>query len=285
MRSGIRGPNRTARALATRFKALQTVPVQIADWPPVYVDLRDWDGQRWFQYSPWSGSPREPDEQAVMQRFVKPGQVVYDIGANIGLHTALLSSIVGPSGRVCAFEPNPRLIPALTLTVVGMTNAKLFTLALSNSDGDADLFIPEGGNNMNASLAFWTGERRGRVTKTRCVRATVDRLVERQHLPVPNFIKCDVEGAEPQVFQGATQVLNRAAAPIVLFEANAEAAKGFETPIWAARDVLAALPNPNYQFFTIGAGGHLMRTKELDPVNSNVLAVPRATLENHPDLA
>jgi len=259
------------------------VPIQIADWPSVYMDLRDWGAQGWFQNSPWSHSPREPDEQAVIRRFVRAGDVVCDIGANVGLHTALFSSIVGPSGEVYAFEPSPRVIPALTRTIQGMDHTRLFLIALSDEDGDAELFVPEGGNNMNASLAFWT-DQAGEVTRVRCVRRALDSLMKTERLRPPSFIKCDVEGGELKVFQGATGILNQRDAPVVLFEANVYASKGFGVGVSAARDFLAALPEPNYTFFTVAEAGRLVHTEQLHPVNSNVVAIPLPVLKLHPDL-
>ena len=52
-----------------------------------------------------------------MWRNVKPGQVAVDVGANHGYYTVLLSDLVGPEGRVHAFEPNPRLAALLDLNV------------------------------------------------------------------------------------------------------------------------------------------------------------------------
>lgn len=49
----------------------------------------------------------EPYMQEAFLRFVRPGAVVYDIGAHAGFHTLFCGLLVGPSGRVIAFEPNP----------------------------------------------------------------------------------------------------------------------------------------------------------------------------------
>ena len=143
LRSGLRGGNRTARLLARRIKSLQTVPIQISDLPPVYMDLRNWDAHDWLSGSPWTVSPQEEEEQWILQRFVLPGDVVYDIGANIGMHTALFSSLVGSAGHVYAFEPNPNLQPGLLRTIGGMKNGTFFPVALSDQAGQAQLFVTE----------------------------------------------------------------------------------------------------------------------------------------------
>lgn len=260
--------------LATRILSLQTVPIQIADHPPVYMDLRDWGSHFWLKGSPWSVSPREEEEQWVFQQFVLPGQCVYDIGANVGMHTALLSSLVGPAGHVYAFEPNPRLEPGLLRTIGGMTNATLFRFALSDQAGEAELFVAEEDHSLT-SLANWTG--RANTAREVCEMITLDSLAEARGLRRPDFIKCDVEGAELNVFRGAMKILNTIDAPLILFEADANTAKGFGRPISATKDFLADLSEPDYHFFT--AENHrLKEVEELDPVHSNVIAIPRASI-------
>jgi FkbM family methyltransferase len=272
--------------LARRLKSLQAVPIQIAGWPPVYADLRLMNSHYWFLGTPFEKSPIEIDEQMVMRRFVSEGDVVFDIGANLGVHTALLSQLAGPGGRVFAFEPNPELLPTLTLTIEGMPNASLCCYALSDEDGEATFFVPA--DHAMGSLSDWTSlepmaELRERLAlgKARAIpvqQRRIDDLVAKGDLPLPSFIKCDVEGAELKVFRGAKETLNRIAAPVILFEAGPESAGGFGLAMTAAADFLASLPRPGYQFFEIGGGGALrsIQPSDLKKQNQNVLAVPGA---------
>ncbi len=73
-----------------------------------------------------------------MSRVVMNGDVAFDIGANIGLHTVLLSQLVGQSGKVCVFEPNLELLPTLGRTVGGLGNATFFGCALSDKAAESD---------------------------------------------------------------------------------------------------------------------------------------------------
>src|ERR1700741_1602323 len=82
-RTNFRGRTRLTFILARRLKSLQEVPIQIADWPPIYVDLRLMNSHYWFLGTPFAHSPIEIDEQVVMRRFVSEGDVVFDIGANL----------------------------------------------------------------------------------------------------------------------------------------------------------------------------------------------------------
>ena len=275
LRTNLRGRTRLTSALAQRLRSLQAVPIEIGDLPPVYMDLRLGDSRLWLKGSPWESSPREVGEQAAMRKVVRAGDVVFDIGANVGLHTVLLSSIAGPEGRVFAFEPNEELLPALRLTVGGLGNTKLFSYALSNESSTAELFVPL--DHSMASLSDWT---RGRVEdearKMTCELRRMDDLVESGAVPRPDFIKCDVEGAELTVFRGGARTLDCEDAPVILFEANVHTTRGFGLPLSAAKDFLASLRRARYYFLEVGESGELSAVEELNPVHSNLLAVPRA---------
>ncbi|HVQ36019.1 MAG TPA: FkbM family methyltransferase, partial [Pyrinomonadaceae bacterium] len=125
-RSSLRGKTVVTLMLARRFKSLQAVSIKIADWPPVYMDMRQQNAHEWFVGTPFESSPHEVNEQAVMRRFVNAGDTVFDIGANLGLHTMLLAQLVGPQGKVIAFEPNSELLPMLERTLNGLSNTKLY---------------------------------------------------------------------------------------------------------------------------------------------------------------
>src|SRR5207244_9981399 len=86
VRSKTRGSTRCTFALAQRIPALQAVPITINGDQRLYVDLRDGLSHPLLAGSPWESVPWEVDEQAVMRRLVRPGDVIFDIGAHIGLH-------------------------------------------------------------------------------------------------------------------------------------------------------------------------------------------------------
>lgn len=259
--------------LAGKIDALQRVPIQIADWPAVCMNLREWNAQHWLKGSPWDSSPREVVEQSIFRRFVGAGDVVYDVGANIGLHTALLSRLVGPTGHVYAFEPNPGVLPGLQATIAAIDNVTLFPVALSQSVGEVTLFVPDEDHSC-ASFANWTDDRNFRVEPVRCEQVPLDLLRQAEQMPQPTFIKCDVEGAELEVFQGAAATLDRVEAPWILFEANIHTARGFNRDLSAAKDFLEGLSKPHYCFFEVDAQGNIARILSLSTNHSNVLAVP-----------
>jgi FkbM family methyltransferase len=288
LRGRLRGSTRLTYFLAKHFRTLQQVPLEIRGWSPVYVDLRMPSGHLMLMSSPYDGLWRELDEVNVMRRFVNAGDVVFDIGANIGLHSILLSRLVGSSGRVCAFEPNSELFPALSCTIAQLGNATLYPFALSNTTHESLLFVPP--DDSVASLVDWTVNAPsfaddGPAHAVTCIERPLDSLVSENMLPEAHFIKCDVEGAELKVFEGARQTLDRSDAPLILFEVNERAMQAFNLSVSATMNFLAALPKPKYRFFAVGAEGTLTRLQEIKTDFVNVLAVPESKLGNWAELS
>jgi FkbM family methyltransferase len=285
MHSGLRGATRLTFLLARRFKSLQQVPIDLPGWNPVYIDLRLGNAHLLLMESPYAGLWRELDEVNVMQSFVRNGDVAFDIGANIGLHSMLLSNLVGPQGSLHAFEPNSELVHALSRTISELGNASLHVVALSDKDDESELFIPS--DDSMASLTNWTAATAfvddGPSRTVTCQQRRLDDLINEGKLPQPDFIKCDVEGAELLVFQGGRGTLDRPDAPIVLFEVNKDASLGFGQGVSEAKDFLAGLELPQYEFFRVQSGGKLTRLQEANSF-MNVLAVPRSKIQRWPEL-
>src|SRR5579871_422336 len=128
----------------------------------------------------------EPAAQRLMVRHVSPGSVAYDIGANIGIHTLLLSRLVGIKGQVYAFEPVPNLYDRLCENVrlnPGLPAAKPVQLALGNRSGTATFYT---GHHLGAGHLAASGPETGEriVVST----SKLDEFVYRdQHAP-PGFV-------------------------------------------------------------------------------------------------
>ena len=276
LRTQLRGRTRLTAIVTRHLRTLWSVPIRIQDCPPLFVDLRSGHAQYLLQGEPWTHAPREQPEQEAMRRVVAPGDVALDIGANMGIHTVLLARLVGPRGRLFAFEPNSALLPTLRRTVAGLPNASLYTCALSDEPVRSAFFIPA--DDTKASLADWTDEAiDGVAREDSCERRRLDDMVGEGTIAQPDFIKCDVEGAELLVFRGAREVLDRRDAPIVLFEVNAYTCQGFGFGTSDAKDFLANLPTARYRFFEVKDDGALPAITTLTPW-CNVLAIPEAKL-------
>ena len=275
-RRGIKGQTRLTVLLANRLRSLQAVPITLPGCPPLFVDLRQDQAHELLKGTPWETDPWDIGEREVMRRVIRQGDTVFDIGANIGFQSVLISALVGPRGSVFAFEPNPALTPALRQTMKSLGNAELFVLALSNEDGDTRLFVPV--YNPMASLANWTKpwHDAGSVRGVPCKLRRVDGLIAAGALPRPDVIKCDVEGAELLVFRGARDLLNSPDAPVVMFEVNQSAAAGFGFAVGDAIEFLASLSGPGFRFYQIHPDGTLGLVDTPLPTFCNVIAVPAA---------
>jgi FkbM family methyltransferase len=149
----------------------------------------------------------EPYMQEALQRFVRPGAVVYDVGAHVGFHSLYSALLVGPSGRVIAFEPDPEAIETLRREVSANPGLRVEIVGCALSDTSGTLQLD---TSIESSQA--------RITPSGAVRVegrTVDLLVLEGKLPPPDVIKIDVEGHEGHVLRGAADTL-REFKPVVL---------------------------------------------------------------------
>lgn len=155
----------------------------------------------------WLGS-YEYAKQKALQRELKAGQVVYDIGANVGFYSLLASVIVGETGHVYSFEPFPENLRELRkhLEMNHIQNCTVIDAAVSSADGEA-IFDPSD-DRCTGHLAA-TGSLRVRTL-------ALDGLVLRNEIRPPNLMKIDIEGAELECLQGASRVIQDARPVIFL---------------------------------------------------------------------
>jgi FkbM family methyltransferase len=146
----------------------------------------------------WLGN-YEYEERILLEKTVGRGGVVFDIGAHVGFYTLLASVLVGPEGKVFSFEPVPRNLFFLHehLRINNISNVKVIRKAVSNSCGIAYF-------GTNASSYTWHFQEDGNL---QVETISLDELIAKQFIPIPDFIKIDVEGAEFLVLSGARKLL------------------------------------------------------------------------------
>jgi FkbM family methyltransferase len=148
----------------------------------------------------WLGS-YECQKQRALQRELQDGDVVYDIGANVGFYSLLASVLVGDSGHVYSFEPVPGNLQELRrhLEINHVRNCTVIGAAVNSADGEA-IFDPSG-DRCTGRLAA-TGSLRVRTV-------ALDSLVSRKEIPPPNLMKIDIEGAELECLRGAAAMIQK----------------------------------------------------------------------------
>lgn len=146
----------------------------------------------------------EPDAQQLMARHIHAGDVVYDLGANRGIHALLFARLVGPAGLVYAFEPVPEFRAELMENVAlnGFTNVSGQRYAVSSHSGTQRFFR---GHHYGAGHLAETGDQQGQAFEVDTI--TLDDFAFREGHRPPTFIKVDIEGGEGDALNGARRVL------------------------------------------------------------------------------
>jgi FkbM family methyltransferase len=156
-------------------------------------------GKKWIIgasiHSFWLGI-YESDKQKIIPKYVKPGDIFYDIGANVGFYTLIASYLVKNEGHVYAFEPFLKNVEFLKKHVAlnGLQNVTLFQLAIADHDGW--VHFKEGDEGGTGKIAE-DGNLEVPVV-------SLDSIIADKKLSPPNVLKIDVEGAEYQVLKGAS---------------------------------------------------------------------------------
>jgi FkbM family methyltransferase len=163
----------------------------------------------------------EPGTQATLKKLVKPGDTVFDIGANIGAHTLGIAQSVGPQGRLFAFEPADfafeklRRNLALNPVLGEHTFPQQTLLAASSSDrNEPEIYASWPLKNSDVVHPKHRGQL---VSACRANVDTLDSFVARNKIPRLDLIKIDVDGHELPVLQGASDTLRRFR-PILVME-------------------------------------------------------------------
>lgn len=155
----------------------------------------------------------------VFVSLVDDGMVVADIGANLGYFTLLLADLVGPTGQVHAFEPNPRMTELLhrSLSVNGFSErVVIHQVALAAENGGMMALVVPSGDPKNAHIVPMSDP-----LPDGAVAVPVARLDARANWSKIEFAKVDVEGAEQLIWAGAQGLLDSGALKTVVLEFTA----------------------------------------------------------------
>lgn len=193
----------------------------------------------------------EPYVTAQIKRLLKAGDTFLDIGANIGYFSMLSASIVGQTGQVLAFEPNPNNCNLLrqSATANGFNNIQLHQNAVAEKE--MTILFTAGGADSNGRLinpdepiAQDKGLPSVQAVALDKVLANVDKI---------DLVKMDIEGAEGRALMGMISLIERHLPPIV-FEFNPDLIR---TTSQMEAEVMLAMLAPHYEFWVIQRAGGL----------------------------
>ncbi len=214
-------------------------------------------------------------DEAVLQTclaILKPGDVFYDIGANVGYMSLSVAQAFADGVLVHGFEPQPSLAyhAALSAPLNGLENVQIYSCMLGETAGSADLYLSA--HSIHASGIT----REAGAPKISCPMYRLDDLIASGALPAPTLIKIDVEGAELNVLRGGSALL-RDHSPYIAFETDMNADRFGYT----RKELLDFLrDHADYRFVAIEPAPNPPRllsiADELDENVRDILAVPPA---------
>ena len=149
-----------------------------------------------------------------LARIIQPGTVIIDVGSFIGTHARAFSRMIGDSGKVHAFEPNPWSYSLLVgnVSLAACDNIKAYNAGLGANQDTGFLLASQDGENTGGTKICATTSEAGSATL--CLRCLDDYDFGRV-----NFIKADIEGMEYSMLLGAEKVIARDQ-PLIFLEAN-----------------------------------------------------------------
>ncbi len=229
----------------------------------------------------------EPEVRTEIRRYLEPGAIAIDVGANVGWHTLLMAARAGSTGRVYAFEPNDstrrRLVSAVEanhfrqVTVDGRAVAD--RVGASGFQAPLAGHVWDGTGRLTAESVEDQRDKRERqagqerperqTTTTECT--TLDTFVAERHIGRLAFVKIDVEGWELSVLRGAPHVLTTLR-PVVVFEFD---------PAYVSRsggcadDVTRCWSDADYELFALDPRRRPAPVMRLGDRGGNFLALPR----------
>jgi len=186
----------------------------------------------------WSGglAKFEPYSVRILRAAVETGDVVLDVGANIGFFATLFSRWVGDDGRVLAVEPEPENLALLRRNLIdnGCRNATVCECAVGATRGVAHFSLDEAtGSTGHLGISPTAGESAVGTGKVQVIPTdveTIDDLVA-AHAVTPNVMKMDIEGGEARALEGASRTVAECR-PIVVSELTG--GRGPDAASWLA---------------------------------------------------
>ena len=163
---------------------------------------------------------KEPGTCAWINDTIQPGEVFYDIGANIGIYTVLAAFRVGPAGAVYAFEPHAGTFARLLDNLVANQLQRIVTPCSFALHDRAGLSPFNYRSNVSGTSGSQLASRRLASeevfdpTVTEIKHATsIDALLDGGEFPAPHHVKIDVDGNELLILQGMAGLLGRPERP------------------------------------------------------------------------
>ncbi|QHE59817.1 FkbM family methyltransferase [Rossellomorea vietnamensis] len=207
----------------------------------------------------------EKEETIFLKNLIKPGDIIFDIGANFGWYTTLFSIMTGTQGEVHSFEPLPSTFEELSLNVRvnSMNNVNLNRAALSNYNGYGNIFCNSNKGKLLASLKEEI-DSSGSYSHE-CEVITLDSYCYNNNIHNISLIKMDIEGAELLALYGSNKVLSDFNS-ILMIEVVPKFTKKFN---YEPYEIFRYLSEFGYEFFYL-QNGALCKIMSADSLSEKI---------------
>lgn len=213
----------------------------------------------------------------LFERLLRPGMVFVDVGAHVGQYTLVASKLVGSTGAVHSFEPDPETYDWLQSNIRRnrLTNVLANRVALTAEPGTMRLYLSNISDIGSNSLQPPPNSS-GRSCEVICT--PLDQYLNNYRVSRVDLIKMDVEGAESSALAGAKSHLSRDDRPPIIIEFEEERQRAFQN---SCAGLARLLEGWSYRMFRIsGPAITPYVPKDPEQPSFNVLAIP----ENRPEL-
>lgn len=174
----------------------------------------------WIKYHLGRGYVWEPYIRSLLEKYIRPGSTVIDIGAHIGTHSISMAKFTGPEGRVISFEPQRKMFRELYWNIIlnQLENITIYRYAIGHKHCVLQMDLSEKGNEGGTKIGSG-----GDLVELR----TLDSF----HLSDVSLIKMDVEEFENYALEGAKKtILNNK--PVIIIEIMGKYTVVEELPQW-----------------------------------------------------
>jgi len=197
------------------------------------------DTSDYLQRQMYAGS-FERLETEIVVKALRPGMTFVDVGANVGYYTALAAHLVGPTGAVFAFEPSDYAHPRLTKMVEtsGLKSVRIIKRGLADVAGERFLYgaVNEEPCELHTATMVPCDNPQRSLVRTE----TLDNVAEQLNIGQIDLMKIDVDGLEPLVLKGASNLIARGRISNILMECDEKSFNAMGTSASEIIDYLKA---------------------------------------------
>lgn len=185
----------------------------------------------------FNGLLYEKEELQIILEHAPRGAVIYDIGSNVGNHTVFMARTLAPE-KIYVFEANPHAADILTTNlrlnqVTDVVDAAYLGVGLGSAARTFQLYV-KSQNNLGGVRLVNPRKETSEAPEEEPVTVSVVPLDSFLHIPLPGFVKIDVEGMEVQVLEGMARIIGRAR-PLIFIEVDNVNRAAFEAWLTAQR--------------------------------------------------